>query len=245
MGIHTLTSRAMNSGGGATRRIVWLFCLATLAVALSACGTEPRPLTITSFTSASITGGASYQWTITGDSAGTLTCGLDADGDGTADATVADCGTVTFHSHAFATPGRYTSKLTVSDGQGRSHAATVATIAAGTSTTPTTWAVQFGTSGDDLGRDLTSDANGNTTVVGTIDGALPGHASAGGDDIVLARYDPAGNQLWATQFGTSEDDDGFGITSDGHGNVVLVGQTEGALPGAASAGGLDVVIAKY
>ena len=179
------------------RRIGWLAATGLLALSLQGCGTAPSsgntapssntaPV-ITSFTGTSITGGAAYHWTVSDADSDTLTCALDANNDGTADVYVPDCGTNTSQGYAFSSPGSYTSKLTVSDGHGHSTSGTTPTIAAGTSATPATWATQFGTSVSDVGYGITSDANGNTTITGATTGALPGHTSAGGDDIVIAK----------------------------------------------------------
>ena len=237
------------------RRIGWLAATGLLALSLQGCGTAPSSSNtapagntapaITSFTGTSITGGAAYHWTVSDADSDTLTCALDTNNDGTADVYVPDCGTNTSQSYAFSSPGSYTSKLTVSDGHGHSTSTTTPTIAAGTSATPATWATQFGTSVDDVGSGITSDGNGNTTLVGYTYGALPGHISAGGSDIVIAKYDPDGNQLWATQFGGSGNDYGSGIASDATGNTTITGTTYGDLPGHTSAGGADIVIAKY
>ena len=237
------------------RRIGWLAATGLLALSLQGCGTAPSsgntapssntaPV-ITSFTGTSINGGAAYHWTVSDADSDTLTCALDANNDGTADVYVPDCGTNTSQSYAFSSPGSYTSKLTVSDGHGHSPSTTTPTIAAGTSTTPATWATQFGTSFSDIGYGITSDGNGNTTITGTTYGALPGHTTVGAADIVIAKYDSSSHQLWATQFGSTGSDIGYGITSDGNGNTTITGTTYGALPGHTNAGGTDIVIAKY
>lgn len=72
----------------------------------------------------------------------------------------------------------------------RDTTATVTTIVAGTSTTPFTWATQFGTSAADGGYAITSDASGDTTLAGYTNGALPGCTNAGWGDVVVATYAP-------------------------------------------------------
>ncbi len=107
------------------------------------------------------------------------------------------------------------------------------------------WERQLGTFRHDNSRGITTDANGNITVAGDTQAAFPGHTNAGSTDIILIKYDPDGNQLWTTQFGTSKHDSARGITTDANGNTTLVGETEGALPGHTNAGNTDIILAKY
>src|SRR3972149_9981058 len=69
---------------------------------------------------------------------------------------------------------------------------------------------QFGTSAGDVGQDVAVDAAGNAYVVGNTGGTLPGQTSAGGQDAYVRKYDPAGNEGWTRQFGTSADEGGPG-----------------------------------
>lgn len=50
---------------------------------------------------------------------------------------------------------------------------------------------------------------------------------------------------WTHQFGTAGNEAVRGIAADGAGNVYVVGDTNGALPGQTSTGGVDVFIRKY
>jgi cysteine-rich repeat protein len=50
---------------------------------------------------------------------------------------------------------------------------------------------------------------------------------------------------WIRQFGTSVDDQGYGVSVDPSGNVLVAGYTTGALPGQSSGGGEDAFVAKY
>jgi hypothetical protein len=97
------------------------------------------------------------------------------------------------------------------------------------------WAKSFGSTGRDWAYAVTSDTSGNTFVTGLYTGTVdfdPGagvdnHASNGGTDIFLAKYDPSGNFLWARTFGSSSssiDEQGNGIVTDSAGNVYFTGQ---------------------
>jgi Beta-propeller repeat len=107
------------------------------------------------------------------------------------------------------------------------------------------WMHQFGTRAPDDAEDIAVDQDGNVHVVGQTSGALPGQASAGAVDAYVRRYDAAGEEVWTRQFGSFERDFARGVAVDGTGNVYVVGQTFGTLPGQVSAGGFDGFVRKY
>jgi uncharacterized repeat protein (TIGR01451 family) len=112
------------------------------------------------------------------------------------------------------------------------------------------WLSVLGSAGDDdAGMGIAVDASGNSYVTGYTMGTLPGSpdTNAGGQDVFVAKYDTAGDQLWVHQFGSALDDVGNAIAVDTSGNSYLAGQTDGALPGAPEppAGNLDAFVAKY
>ena len=98
------------------------------------------------------------------------------------------------------------------------------------------WAISLGSTADDRGNDLLSDASGNIFATGTFNGIAdfdPGIGSAnltalGAGDIFLAKYDGNGNYLWAKQAGGTATDDVRDIALDASGNIILTG-TSGAL----------------
>jgi len=94
------------------------------------------------------------------------------------------------------------------------------------------------------GGGVTIDADGNTTLAGWTDGALPGTTNVGEADIVIMKFDADGNDLWARQVGTSGYDSASDIATDMKGSTTLVGSTDGALPGFMNAGHNDIVIIK-
>ena len=103
------------------------------------------------------------------------------------------------------------------------------------------WIRQFGTAQSDAIQAVAADSTG-VYVAGITSGALAG-SSAGSEDVFVRKYDPNGNELWTRQFGTSSDDEGLGIASDGTA-VYVVGKTQGALAAGSSPGG-DAFVRKY
>ncbi len=107
------------------------------------------------------------------------------------------------------------------------------------------WTAQFGTSYPDDANGVTIDPAGNLLVIGQTSGELPGQTNTGMIDGFLRQYDPSGVELWTRQFGSTERDLPKGVTVDDAGNLYVVGQTFGSLPGQTSAGGWDAFLRKY
>ena len=104
------------------------------------------------------------------------------------------------------------------------------------------WTRQFGSPRADGIRRAAVDRQGGVWVGGTTEGALPGGTAAGGQDVFVRRYDPAGAEQWTGQFGSAADDFGLDLAVDGTGRVCVVGSSDRFLPGQASAGGTDAFI---
>ncbi len=113
---------------------------------------------------------------------------------------------------------------------------------------------------------ITADRSGNAYLTGSFTGTVhfnPGGSTGeltsitpGPPDIFLAKYDAAGNYVWANNMGGTEDDWGMDISVDGGGNVYIVGMFGGTAnfdPGSGSAPlstsgsffDYDVFLAKY
>ncbi len=105
------------------------------------------------------------------------------------------------------------------------------------------WTRQFGTPVYDYGYGIAVDTTGNAYIAGVTLGNLAG-PSAGYADAFLAKYDTSGIQVWTRQFGTADDDAGFGVTLDAAGSPYITGYTYGSL-GAPNAGDDDAYIAKF
>ena len=106
----------------------------------------------------------------------------------------------------------------------------------------TAWVHQFGTPEYEEGwGPLVVDSV--LYVSGWTAGTLPGEMSAGGGDGFVRAYDLDGNELWTTQFGTSEEDHAWSLASDATG-LYVTGFTLGAFEGQTAMGDLDAFVAK-
>ncbi len=94
------------------------------------------------------------------------------------------------------------------------------------------WVTYFGGAGNELSNRITVDQSGNALVVGyQSNGGFPVNvgawqsALAGMTDVVIIKMDPNGNRAWATYYGGSSSETGYGIASDASNNVVISGNT--------------------
>jgi hypothetical protein len=104
------------------------------------------------------------------------------------------------------------------------------------------WTRQFGGGGADIASGVAVGRDGDVYVVGTTSSVLPGQAAAGSFDAFIRRYNEAGDEVWTRQFGTSPGDNARRVAVNPDGQVLVVGSTEGVLPGQNSAGGFDVFV---
>lgn len=111
----------------------------------------------------------------------------------------------------------------------------------------------IGGTGEDSGNDTWVDALGNVYYAGHFSSTVQfsptiSLTSVGLGDLFLAKYDPAGNALWARQGGGGGDE--YGMTVAGYDNGVFLGGpflSIGAFSDTflVSSGDYDVVVAKY
>lgn len=118
---------------------------------------------------------------------------------------------------------------------------TVPALAAGPAE-PIVWLEEFGGAEWDEATDIVADASG-AYVVGWSWTGLPGEVPLGLGDAYVRKYDPAGNIVWTTQFGTDRADKAFSIALYG-GYLYVAGLTEGVFPGETMAGIVDAFVAK-
>ena len=105
------------------------------------------------------------------------------------------------------------------------------------------WTTQLGSSFSDYGYATAADISG-VYIAGATLGTLPSQTSLGQNDAFVMKYDHNGVLLWIDQFGTSTSDQANGVAADGD-NPLVVGQTNGMLPGETKVGGTDAFIRKY
>lgn len=87
------------------------------------------------------------------------------------------------------------------------------------------WIRQLGTSANDKGLGVSTDASGNVYLSGQTSGSLAGD-NTGSIDAFLGKFDSAGALMWIDQFGTDGQDAGLGVSVDDIGNVYIVGLME-------------------
>lgn len=94
-----------------------------------------------------------------------------------------------------------------------------------------TWGTYYGGNSGDYGLDILTDSSSNIYLTGGV--LSDGMASSNGQDqtndgdfdVILAKFDSAGNRIWATYFGGSKQDIGKGLAFL-NGNIILGGQTK-------------------
>jgi len=106
------------------------------------------------------------------------------------------------------------------------------------------WTRQFGSSETDEAGGVVTDASGDIIVVGSIGGDFGG-SNFGSNDIIVAKYDAEGTELWAHNLGTPEGERGEAVAVDAEGDILVVGGTSGFLDGNPNFGGPDFAVAKF
>lgn len=104
------------------------------------------------------------------------------------------------------------------------------------------WTREFGTSSADFAVGVAA-TSGAAYVIGYTGGQLPGQVSLGQTDAYVSKYDPTGNELWTTQFGTSGQDGAWSVSANGN-DVYVSGCTSGVFSGQSSVGGSDAFLLK-
>ncbi|TVR79069.1 MAG: T9SS C-terminal target domain-containing protein [Chitinophagaceae bacterium] len=90
------------------------------------------------------------------------------------------------------------------------------------------WAKTAEESHSGYGQGISTDANGNVVVIGRFSSPSISFGSTtltkeGGSDIFVVKYDPDGNVLWARSAGGDLWDEGYDITTDAKGNILITG----------------------
>ncbi|RYE19541.1 MAG: hypothetical protein EOP51_19665, partial [Sphingobacteriales bacterium] len=93
------------------------------------------------------------------------------------------------------------------------------------------WAKRAGGAGDDIVTGITTDTEGLCYITGSYNAGTGFGAhrlsSLGGEDVFVAKYDMAGNALWARKAGGIGNDAGLGIAVDDQGNSYTTGYFSG------------------
>jgi hypothetical protein len=90
------------------------------------------------------------------------------------------------------------------------------------------------------------DSNGNVYTIGTATGNFGDELNQGTQDVVLTKYDSAGNLQWSKLLGSAGTADAYSLAIDSGNNVVVAGSTTANLsPTGISDGSADSFVAKY
>ena len=103
------------------------------------------------------------------------------------------------------------------------------------------WLQQFGSTGEDKAWGVAATADG-IRLGGMTSGALG--TAVGALDGWVARYDAAGNRAWLQQFGTTANEEVWGLTADAAGNTYVAAYSAGDFDGPL-AGDKDLVAARF
>lgn len=119
------------------------------------------------------------------------------------------------------------------------------------------WAKTVSGIGIDNGKSVSTDASGNVYITGffrspdiAFDSTTLTNSRFGTDDIFIAKYDSAGNVLWAKAIGGTSEDRGQCVSTDPYGNVYITGYftsptiTFGST-NLTNAGSIDIFLTKY
>ena len=93
-------------------------------------------------------------------------------------------------------------------------------------------------------KSTVNDDDGNVYVLGTTNGDEKGQLNQSSSDVMLRKYDSAGNLIWSKLMGSTEKADGLALAVDGEGSAVIAGQISGKLGTAVSAGAKDSFVVK-
>ena len=117
------------------------------------------------------------------------------------------------------------------------------------------WVDDFGGSGDSKATGMITDSQNNIYITGYFSGTVDfdpsagvtNLTSAGGYDVYVAKYTPAGALIWAISMGGTGGDQPNNMTVDASGNPTIIGQTNSSTFNAGSIalqgqGGDDIII---
>ncbi len=107
---------------------------------------------------------------------------------------------------------------------------------------------QWNTSAFDFNPTISLDKNNNPIIAfWSGGGVIPSGTGAGAEDIIIMKFDTAGNLLWAKQnptFNTSANEFYPSVSADYSNNIVVAYQTFGQTPGQVNSGSGDIALLK-
>ncbi|TFI59628.1 hypothetical protein E2493_03930 [Sphingomonas parva] len=114
-------------------------------------------------------------------------------------------------------------------------------LAKAASTTPDKVATVYGNT---VARAITTDAQGNSYVVGTAAGDLGDNRLSGSEDLFLTKVDSEGKLLWQRTLGAATEAQGAAVTVAANGDVVVAGTVAGPFGGTTGTDS-DMVVMKF
>jgi hypothetical protein len=112
------------------------------------------------------------------------------------------------------------------------------------------WTRQFGTVNGDTAYGVAVGPDDRIAIVGASTGTFDGTPSLGGNDVFVRLYEPNGDLVWSTKFGSDPgttgngSDTGFAVAVDADGRVVVAGRVSGTLA-RPHAGNFDAFVRAY
>ena len=110
------------------------------------------------------------------------------------------------------------------------------------------WTELLATDQNDNLYSVNLDSAENVVMAGETIGDLNGQTGAGVQDMLLAKYDASGSEIWTQYLGGSGSDYGYDVAIDGADNIFFSGKTtstDGDFAATTALGNYDAVLAKY
>ncbi|WP_426754712.1 SBBP repeat-containing protein [Myxococcus sp. Y35] len=107
------------------------------------------------------------------------------------------------------------------------------------------WVRQIDAGDLDDAKSVAVGPDGGVYLAGETFGSLDGNTNNGVVDVLLARYDSAGNRQWSRMLGGAQTDYAFGVSVSANNIVQLVGYTTAELDGNPPAGSFDAFFTRY
>ena len=107
------------------------------------------------------------------------------------------------------------------------------------------WTRLAGSVYGDYFKSAAVDNSNNIYAVGLTYKSVDGQTHFGNTDALIIKYDASGSKLWTRQFGASLNDQLYGASIDGSGNIYAAGLTDTALDNQTNAGLMDALLVKY